>query len=363
MLWLKAVLLWLAIVPLAIVNGALRERFLLPRFGARAARPLSGVSLSLLVFLFTLATIPWLEASSPRAYLAVGGLWLALTIAFEFLFGRLVSKKSWRELLRPYFFRDGDLWVLVLVVVFLSPMLAAKLRGAEPTAPRTAAALLSVRHEAGQFVLFAAPGDEQALRDIAAALQQHAPDVCRTLHCDYRRTVVVEVFPDQASMDRAQPEASTRGHFAHSDERGIQIVSPRNEIPHLPVSYETRVLIAVHEFAHLVNNAINPAMPSWLNEGAAVFAAPHAPYTHVCQHQFPFDRIPAFADLRRDYRSVPAADLFAFTVVEFIATEFGLDALNRLLRAPDALERIVGLTDAQFEERWHQFLQQHYVHP
>lgn len=254
-------------------------------------------------------------------------------------------------------------WLAIVPLAIVIGAVVADLRGAEPTAPRTAAALLSVRHEAGQFVLFAAPGDEGSLRDIAAALQQHAPDVCRMLQYDHRRTMVVEVFPDQASMDRAQPESSTRGHFAHSDERGIQMVSPRNELPNLPVSYETRVLIAVHEFAHLVNNTINPDMPLWLNEGAAVFAAPHAPYTYACHHHLPFDRIPVLRDLRQAYRSVPAADLFAFTVVEFIATEFGVEALNRLLRAPTTLEGILGVSDAEFEARWRQFLGKHYVGP
>lgn len=259
--------------------------------------------------------------------------------------------------------RGGDLWLLVVLVVFLSPVLAATLRGAEAAANVSPPATRSLRRHVGQFVISAAPGDEPALRDIATALQQHAPGVCRVLQCDYRRAVVVEVFPDQASMDRDARNRWTRGHFAHSDASGIQMVSPRNEIPNLPVSYETRVLIAVHEFAHLVNNAINPDMPLWLSEGAAVFAAPHAPYAYVCQHHFPFERIPVLRDLRQSYRSVPAADLFAFTVVEFIATEFGHDALNQLLRAPTRLESIVGLSDADFETRWRQFLKHHYAGP
>ena len=54
--------------------------------------------------------------------------WLALTIAFEFAFGRLVAKRSWDELFQSYRFEGGDLWPVVLVIVAIAPLLAAKLR-------------------------------------------------------------------------------------------------------------------------------------------------------------------------------------------------------------------------------------------
>src|SRR6188472_1037584 len=38
----------------------------------------------------------------------IGSLWLALTIAFEFAFGRLVANQSWHELLADYKRREGS---------------------------------------------------------------------------------------------------------------------------------------------------------------------------------------------------------------------------------------------------------------
>lgn len=57
----------------------------------------------------------------------MGGFWLALTVAFEFAFGRAVAGHSWARLLRDYDVRRGRFWTAVLVVTFLAPWIAARL--------------------------------------------------------------------------------------------------------------------------------------------------------------------------------------------------------------------------------------------
>jgi hypothetical protein len=66
--WFQAAAAWIAVLVLAILNGALREK------------------------------------------------------------GRL-KRKPWRDLVVPYTFRDGNLWPLVLVVTLTAPWVAAKMRG------------------------------------------------------------------------------------------------------------------------------------------------------------------------------------------------------------------------------------------
>jgi hypothetical protein len=58
----------------------------------------------------------------------VGTIWLTLTLVFEFGFGGLVQRRSWAELLAAYRFEDGNIWPVVLVVTFVSPLLGAYLR-------------------------------------------------------------------------------------------------------------------------------------------------------------------------------------------------------------------------------------------
>jgi hypothetical protein len=128
MLLLKAAAVWLVILVGAVLNGFLREAVLLPRLGIPAAFALSGVLLSVLIVVVALVFIRWLGPLGTSQSLRVGLLWLCLTLAFEFGFGRLVERRGWSELLEAYTFKDGNVWPLVLVVTFFAPLIAARIR-------------------------------------------------------------------------------------------------------------------------------------------------------------------------------------------------------------------------------------------
>lgn len=129
---LKASTIWAAFIPIAILNGALREKCLVPLLGQRLALPLSGISCSILFFLLTNSALPWLGPLKPCHYRLIGIAWLVMTVAFEFLFGRLVAQKPWGELLQAYDLTTGNLWLLVLLTIAVSPWLTARLRGFTP---------------------------------------------------------------------------------------------------------------------------------------------------------------------------------------------------------------------------------------
>ena len=129
---LKACGMWLLIAVLAIVNGAARELVLVPLLGQKLALPVSGFYLSGLIFGMTFFLLPVLGRLRPSHYRTVGGLWLGMTVAFEFLFGHFVMQKGWSVLLEAYRVHEGNLWVMVLIVTAVSPYLAAKLRGVFP---------------------------------------------------------------------------------------------------------------------------------------------------------------------------------------------------------------------------------------
>ncbi len=127
-MYLRALLLWLLLMVLAIANGGFREALLTPRLGAPAAHVVSTLLLCLLIAVTSYTTIPWLAPPTPSAALALGTLWLVLTLAFEFGFGHYVVHKPWSELLADYNLLAGRVWILVPVTVFLAPLLAARTR-------------------------------------------------------------------------------------------------------------------------------------------------------------------------------------------------------------------------------------------
>jgi hypothetical protein len=127
---IKAALIWLLLIPLAIGNGILRERVLTPALDSSLAQPLSGILLSMLIVLVTWFALPWFGALRARQYAAIGIEWLLLTLLFEFVFGRYVAGKSWHELMAAYDVTTGNLWLLVLVVIAGSPSAVARFKNA-----------------------------------------------------------------------------------------------------------------------------------------------------------------------------------------------------------------------------------------
>lgn len=125
---LKALVIWASILVLAVANGALRESVLISGVGTPAALVLSGLLLSTLIIGVAYFSLPWLQISRPVQLWAVGLVWLALTLVFEFSFG-LWQGKSWPELLEAYTFKDGNIWPIVLATTALAPYIAARLRG------------------------------------------------------------------------------------------------------------------------------------------------------------------------------------------------------------------------------------------
>ena len=125
MLLLKSLLAWLVILCFAAVNGALREAVLIPSLGTKNGFLLSGVLLSCLVALVAYALVRRKQGIAGSQGLNIGILWLCLTLAFEFGFGRYIQNRSWAELLSAYTFKDGNLWPVVLLITLLAPYLAA----------------------------------------------------------------------------------------------------------------------------------------------------------------------------------------------------------------------------------------------
>lgn len=86
---------------------------------------LTGSAIILVIAYFT---IQWIGATNRSTLLVVGAIWLVLTLAFEVLFGRLVMGASWERIASDYDLLQGGLMPMGLLLLFLSPLIARKLR-------------------------------------------------------------------------------------------------------------------------------------------------------------------------------------------------------------------------------------------
>jgi len=127
MLW-KYTLLWLGLPILGIINGTIRNLFYKNALGELLAHQVSTVSLLVLIGIYTwIFNLLWKLKSSSQA-LAIGLIWLFLTITFEFLFGHFVIGHPWTTLLNDYNILKGRIWLLVLIWTALAPFTIYKLQ-------------------------------------------------------------------------------------------------------------------------------------------------------------------------------------------------------------------------------------------
>ena len=119
--YLQAVGIWILIIPLAILNGGLREYFLV-RLGS-IALPLSGLILSSAIFIAARLLVPRISGCKRGDYVFFGILWCLLTNLFE-LGMLLMEGGSPADYLKTFYFPDGNLWALVVLSTLLAPILA-----------------------------------------------------------------------------------------------------------------------------------------------------------------------------------------------------------------------------------------------
>lgn len=123
----KSILVWLSIIPLGILNGGLREVFLIPRIGERVAEPVSGIILCVLILTVSLIFIPRTGRGTQNTYWKIGVVWIVLTVVFETALG-LAMGHSPGEIWRAYDPTTGNLWSAVVVFTGIAPWSAAKIR-------------------------------------------------------------------------------------------------------------------------------------------------------------------------------------------------------------------------------------------
>lgn len=127
-IYFLAIGIWLLLAVVANINGIARVygygRFM-PELTAHQISCLTGgIAFAIVMYLFFRFTKA--EFSRMDLFL-IGSMWLAMTIAFEFLFGHYVIGHPWEKLLADYHLFQGRLWILILLWTWMGPLLMGSL--------------------------------------------------------------------------------------------------------------------------------------------------------------------------------------------------------------------------------------------
>lgn len=123
----KLIIFWLPMILIAFANATLRELIFSKLYNEFRAHQLSTLTLIVLCAVYTWFIFPQLNIQQPRQAILVGGLWVVLTVIFEFTLGR-ITNKSWEYLFENYNLLAGRIWLIFLLCLFLMPYLVYLIR-------------------------------------------------------------------------------------------------------------------------------------------------------------------------------------------------------------------------------------------
>lgn len=125
-IYIKYFIAWIALLVLAILNGAFRDMGYKKNTGDLLAHQLSTVILVLLFITATAFIVKHYPPVSASQALLLGLSWMALTLGFEFGFGRYRGN-SWEKLFADYNIMEGRIWILVPLCLAIAPYIFYKL--------------------------------------------------------------------------------------------------------------------------------------------------------------------------------------------------------------------------------------------
>jgi hypothetical protein len=125
----EAVLVWLALLVFAVVNGFFRQRVLEPQLGEELAHVLSTTTLfgAIVVAAVFLVGFPHRPATLRDLFL-VGLGWATATALTEVFLGLVAGRRSASVLFADYDLTRGRLFALVLLAEIAAPPLVGALR-------------------------------------------------------------------------------------------------------------------------------------------------------------------------------------------------------------------------------------------
>ena len=127
MQFIYALIPWFLLVVLAIINGLVRQKFILPKVGEQKAHTIGTLIFLILQFILIFVYVIISSIKNISDLFMIGIFWVILTIIFEFGFGHYVAKHSWHKLFADYNIFKGRIWLLVLINNVFAPVFSGYL--------------------------------------------------------------------------------------------------------------------------------------------------------------------------------------------------------------------------------------------
>ncbi len=116
----KYFLFWLPMILIAFANATFRQLVFIKHMNELRAHQLSTITLIIFCSIYVWLIFPHLHIPNIQQAFLAGGMWMMLTVLFEFSLG-LFSGRSFSTLLQDYNLMAGRIWLFFLLWLFLLP--------------------------------------------------------------------------------------------------------------------------------------------------------------------------------------------------------------------------------------------------
>ena len=119
----KTLIIFLVIALAEVLNGNLRVRFLIKRFGKKRAKFLSFVLGITFIYVFGLLFLPWIGPKSYQECFLIGLIWMLLMFLVDIYFAIKVFHKKWHVVIEDLNILKGNYLGLGMILLLFCPLI------------------------------------------------------------------------------------------------------------------------------------------------------------------------------------------------------------------------------------------------
>lgn len=221
--------------------------------------------------------------------------------------------------------------------------------------------------ETEHFVITYSEADKACISMVSELLEGSYIEISNKLKKQLEEKLTIEIYNDIKQLHIAlgfsdAPDWIRGGLGANK----IVIASPLNPPP--GSGFDNVVKTAAHEFIHVLIKKINLNIPRWLDEGIACYEAKDNNEEWIkstVRKGLENNTIPTFDDLdtKEDFQTFFQKDgyQYSYTIVEAIVNTFGYAKLRSLVKTPDKIVDVFGITKNELQNKWIEYIRNNYI--
>ena len=223
--------------------------------------------------------------------------------------------------------------------------------------------LYALQTESAHFIYYYEAPDSSIIDSIKSKLESNYDRITGDLQLTISYKIIIHIYPTLQEFHNAIGQPNAPDWLVGTAFFDVFVVSPQNPGP--AHSYnEMMNNVLVHEFTHVCTYKINSSLPIWLSEGFALFeAGPYYSKASVVSSYNSIGKIPTLDDLSYNFDNFVkfGGYPFSLTIVHFIAENYGMDAMRKLIHYPNNFSVFEGLTKSGFQDKWFEYVKKNYL--